>query len=116
MAGIYTAEGISVMNTDFPIDRIERIAKLDFMTGLETEVDVSQAVIAGDGLSFTHPDLIDGDIVFFTYFHGIEGTEPNITVEYYDSRYTVKDSETEQFYRWKVSVANGVPSLEIVEV
>ena len=59
-------------------------------TGVETEVDVSQAVIAGDGLSFTHPDLIDGDIVFFTYYHAVEGTQPKIDVEYYDSRYTVK--------------------------
>lgn len=113
VAGVYTASGIEVTDTDFPIDSIERIAKIDFMTGVETEVDVSQAVIAGDGLSFTHAELADGDIVFFTYFHGIEGTQPKITAEYYDSRYTVKDSETEQFYRWKVSVANGVPSLEI---
>lgn len=113
VAGVYTASGIEVTDTDFPIDTLERIAKIDFMTGVETEVDVSQAVIAGDGLSFTHADLIDGDIVFFTYYHAVEGTQPEIDVEYYDSRYTVKDSETEQFYRWKVTVANGVPSLEI---
>ncbi len=113
VAGVYTASGIEVTDTDFPIDYIEKIAKIDFMTGVETEVDVSQAVIAGDGLSFTHAELADGDIVFFTYYHAVEGTQPEIDVEYYDSRYTVKDSETGQFYRWKVSVANGVPSLEI---
>lgn len=114
VAGIYAADGISVTNEDFAIDTLERIAKIDFMTGVETEVDVSQAVIAGDGLSFTHPDLIDGDIVFFTYYHAVEGTQPEIDVEYYDSRYTVEDSAVSgTFYAWKVTVTNGTPTLSV---
>jgi hypothetical protein len=114
VAGVYTASGIEVTDTDFPIDTLERIAKIDFMTGVETEVDVSQAIIADDGLSFTHAELADGDIVFFTYYHAVEGTQPEITAEYYDSRYTVEDSAVSgTFYAWKVTVTNGTPTLSV---
>jgi len=116
VAGIYTANGISVTNTDFPIESIERIYKIDFATGVETEINPSSAVVAGNRLSFTHPDLAEGDIVFFTYYHDVTGTNPKITVTYYDSRYTVKDSVNNKFYRWKITVANGVPSISVEEV
>ncbi len=117
VAGIYTASGIEVTDTDYAIDYIEKIAKIDFNTGVETEVDVSQAVIAGDGLSFTHPDLIDGDIVFFTYYHDVEGTQPKIDVEYYDSRYTVEDSAVSgKFYKISYKVTNGVVTPIATEV
>jgi hypothetical protein len=116
VAGIYITEGIAVTNTDFPIDSMDQIVKIDFATGLETPVDVSQAVIAEDRLSFTHEDLSDGDIVFFTYYHSVTGTQPKISATYYDSRYTVKDSVNGKFYRWKIGVANGIPSLTVEEV
>jgi len=116
VAGIYTANGISVTNTDFPIESIEHIYKIDFTTGVETEIDPSSAVVSGDRLSFTHPDLAEGDIVFFTYYHDVTGTNPKITVTYYDSRYTVKDSITGKFYEWSITVANGVPSISLQEV
>lgn len=116
VAGIYTANGISVTNTDFPIESIERIYKIDFATGVETEINPSSAVVAGNGLSFTHPGLAAGDIVFFTYYHSVTGTNPKLTLSYYDSRYTVKDSVTNKFYRWRITVANGVPSIVVEEV
>ena len=115
VAGIYTG-GIAVTDTDFPIDYIEKISKIDFMTGVETEVDVGQAVIAGDGLSFTHAELADGDIVFFTYYHAAEGTQPEITTEYYDSRFVLKDSVTGKFYKVVESVANATLTRTLVEV
>lgn len=114
-AGIYNA-GISVTEQELNIKELEKISKIDFATGLETQLDVTKAVIAEDRLSFTHPDLIDGDIVFFEYVHDIEGTIPETEIEYYDSRYTIKDSVTDKFYKWNVTVADGVPGIGLVEV
>ena len=114
-AGIYTNK-MTVLHQDLPIKALEKLSKIDFMTGLETELDVSDAVIAEDKLSFTHPDLVDGDIVFYTYVYDKEGTEGETEIEYYDSRYVVKDSVTGKFYKWHITVANGVPSIELKEV
>ncbi len=114
-AGIYTNK-MTVLHQDLPIKALEKLSKIDFMTGLETELDVSDAVIAEDKLSFTHPDLVDGDIVFYTYVYDKEGTEGETEIEYYDSRFVVKDDVTEKFYKWAVAVADGVPSIVLVEV
>ena len=114
-AGIYT-DKMEVLHQDLPIKALEKLSKIDFMTGLETELDITAAVIAEDKLSFTHPDLTSGDIVFFVYEHGAEGTIPETEISYYDSRYVVKDDVTEKFYKWAVAVADGVPSIKLVEV
>jgi hypothetical protein len=73
-AGIYT-DKMTVLHQDLPIKALEKLSKIDFMTGLETELDNTAAVIAEDKLSFTHPDLVDDDIVFFTYEYDRESTE-----------------------------------------
>jgi hypothetical protein len=114
-AGIY-ADKMEVLYSDLPIKALEKISKVDFDTGLETELDITAAVIAEDKLSFTHPNLTSGDIVFFTYEYDRESTEGETEIEYYDSRYVIKDSATEKFYKWHIAVANGVPSIELVEV
>jgi hypothetical protein len=115
-AGIYT-DKFTILQQDLPIKEIEKISKVDFTTGIETELDVSQAVIATDKLSFTHPDLVNGDIVFTTYFYDKEGTLGETTVTYYDSRHTVKDKTLEnKFYQWTIEVDNGTPSIKLVEV
>jgi len=114
-AGIYDG-GIDVLIQDLPIQNLDRLSKIDFETGVETELDPSQAVIAEDGLSFTHPDLADGDIVFFVYYYNVDSTHPEMTAEFYDSRYVIKDSETDTFYKWSIKVENGTPSIELVEV
>jgi len=116
VAGIYTANGISVTNTDFPIESIERIYKIDFATGVETEINPSSAVVAGNGLSFTHPDLAEGDIVFFTYYHSVTGTNPKLSLTYYDSRYVLKDTVTGKFYKKVETVQNGQLVTQLVEV
>ena len=116
VAGLYEATGIKVTNSDFPIATLEKISKIDPNTGVETDIPVSGAVIAGDKLSFTHPSLVAGDIVFFTYFHSVEGTVGETTIGYYDSRYTIKDSANGKYYQWKITSANGVPSITLVEV
>jgi hypothetical protein len=114
-AGIY-ADKMTVLHQDLPIKALEKLSKIDFMTGLETELDVSDAVIAEDKLSFTHPGLDYGDIVFFEYQYDRESTIPEMEVEYYDSRYVIKDSVTGKIYKWQITVANGVPSIELTEV
>ena len=114
-AGLYT-DKITVLQQDLPIRELEKIARVDFVTGQETELDITQAVISTDKLSFTHPDLADGDIVFFTYFYDREGTLGEVTLEYYDSRYTIKDTANEKFYQWKIISTNGTPSIALVEV
>lgn len=114
-AGLYS-DGITVLHQDLPIKSIEKISKIDYETGLETILDASKAVIASDKLSFTHPDLKDGDIVFFIYEYDKESTIPEIEVEFYDSRYVVKDSATGKFYKWSITVTNGTPSIQLTEV
>lgn len=114
-AGLYTDEGIGVTHTDLPIDYVETVYKID-ESGVQHELDPSEAVIATDKLSFTHPSLVRDDIVFFTYFHNLESTIGETTIEYYDSRYTIKDKTTGKFYKWNVVVDNGVASIELVEV
>lgn len=107
-AGIYN-NGISVLHQDLPIKELERIAKIDFMTGVETELDVSQAVIASDRLSFTHPGLTKNNITAFNYFYDKEGTEGEMTVEFYDSRYVFEDTAVPgKFYKVVRTITNGV--------
>ena len=67
--GIYN-NGIPVTHTDLPILTIDSIIKID-----GTELDVGEAVIASNKLSFTHPDLVNGDTVSFDYFYDKEGTK-----------------------------------------
>lgn len=116
-AGIYGANGIGVLHQELPINYIEKISKIDFETGLETELDTSQAIISEDGTYFTHPELVEGDIVFFEYYYPSDMTTQGETeVEYYDSRYVIQDSVTGKFYKWKIAVADGVPSIQLQEV
>ena len=105
-----------MLHQDLPIKALEKLSKIDFMTGIETELDITAAVIAEDKLSFTHPDLEAGDIVFFVYEYDRESTVGETEIEYYDSRYVIKDSVTGKFYKWHIAVAEGVPSIELVEV
>ncbi len=114
-AGIYT-DKMEVLYSDLPIKAIEKVSKVDFMTGVETELDIDGIVIAENKLSFTHPDLEAGDIVFFVYEYDRESTVGETEIEYYDSRYVIKDSVTEKFYKWHIAVADGVPSIELTEV
>ncbi|NLN03850.1 MAG: hypothetical protein GX166_03380, partial [Clostridiaceae bacterium] len=115
-AGVYDG-GLAILNTDFPIAELESIQKIDFQTGLSTELDVGQAVIAGGGLSFTHPGLTDGDIVFVTYLYDDSNyTAGKATCEYYDSRFVLKDDVTGKFYKEVKKVENGELVTQLVEV
>jgi hypothetical protein len=117
-AGIY-ADKMEVLYSDLPIKALEKISKVDFATGLETELDVSKTVIAGDKLSFTHRNLEAGDIVFFVYEYDRESTVGETEISYYDSRYVIK-GEDDKFYQWEIEakLVEGVitPSIKLVEV
>ena len=56
VAGVYTEDGISVTNPNYPIDKIEAVSLLDFETGLETPFDVASA--CENKLGFTHPGAV----------------------------------------------------------
>jgi hypothetical protein len=112
-AGVYD-NGITIQSTDYPISEIEKIIKWE--NGVEYLLDVADAVIAIDGLSFTHPDLADGDLVMFTYAYDLESTVGKMTLTHYDSRYVIADTANGKFYKHKIVSTNGVPTIELEEV
>jgi hypothetical protein len=114
-SGMYDA-GIVVSDSEHPIDTLESLAIYDFETGLETDLDVSTAVIASGGLSFTHAGLTDGDIVTYRYLHADAYPVGESTVTHFDSRYVKIDSVTGKAYKWDLSVADGVASIGLTEV
>lgn len=69
----YYTTKISIPNTAYPIKNLLTIFKG------ATELDIADATIAGDKLSFTHTGLTEGDLVHITYEH--TGAVTN-TVEY----------------------------------
>ena len=71
-------EGITVT---VPIKAIDTLYKVDKETGYLHPLDISQAVIAEDGLSFTHPELADGDLVDWDYIPDVESTNPAISMK-----------------------------------
>jgi hypothetical protein len=106
-AGIY-ASGISVSASGFPIKALESISKVDYSTGLETPIDVSAAIVAPNGLSFTHTGLANGDIVFFTYEFASKVPQAYKTIEYLDSRFVFIDTVTGQAVQVVRTISNGV--------
>jgi hypothetical protein len=114
-AGIY-ASGLTILDSTYPIDSLESIYKVDFSTGLKTSMAVADAVIATDGLSFTHPSLANGDLVFFTYLYDDAFPVGESTITHYDSRYAVTDSGTGKVYKIGFAVTDGVISLTKTEV
>ena len=95
---------------------IDKLIKYNFETGVQTVLDTSLAVISEDKKSFTHPNLTDKDMVFVDYFYDVESTLGETTIEYFDSRYTIKDTINNKFYKWDIKSANGVPTIELTEV
>ena len=78
-AGVYSTN-LTVQLTDYPISTFESIRK--YANGTYTELNIATAVIAGDGLSFTHPDLVSGDLVLFTYSYANESIGRSMTLSY----------------------------------
>ena len=112
-AGVY-GTNMPILLTDYPISALEEIIKHE--NGVDTYLDVSTAVIAGDKLSFTHPSLQSGDLVLFTYAFSKETTNGNITATFYDSNVVKIDTVTGKAYKINEVVTNGVLTRTLTEV
>jgi hypothetical protein len=104
-AGIYSS-GIIVLDGIYPIGTLETLYRVDFTTGVKTSLTVSGAVIAEDGLSFTHASLAAGDLVFFTYLFKDVYPVGESTITHYDSRYATTDRVTGKVYKIGFTVAD----------
>jgi len=113
-AGIYT-DKMSILKKDFPISTLEEI-KVIGNDGSETYLDVSAAVISSDKLSFTHPNLAIGNLVFFTYFFDQEKVNGKLTVNSYNNANVKLDTTNGKYYKVEYTVTNGVPTLKATEV
>lgn len=114
-ASVYT-DKISVLLVDFPIQSLETIYKVNSITGEQIPLDISVAVISEDKLSFIHPALAENDIAFFTYFYDYVYPYGENIFSCYDSRYVIADSVNGKVYKWSITSANGVASLQLTEV
>jgi hypothetical protein len=104
-AGVYSTK-IDILLTEYPISSLERIIKR--VNGVDVELSTSTAVIAGNGLSFTHPNLANGDLVMFTYAYNRESIGRSMTLTHYDNRFTQTDTANGKVYTWKPVITNGV--------
>jgi hypothetical protein len=112
-AGVYGTD-LDVQLTDYPISTLESITKR--VNGVDVVVNPATAVIAIDGLSFTHPDLTSGDLVTFIYLYDIESINRAMTLTHYDSRFVLVDSVDAKVYRIEYAVAGGVLSTNLIEI
>lgn len=114
-ADVYSTKA-DITRTAYPITELTSLVKLN-SDGSQTKLNPATAVIAGDGLSFTHASLSAGDNIYFTYRYGANTNIKGLTTAtFYDSRFVVVDSVTSTVYRWQVAVANGVPSLTVTAI
>jgi len=112
--GIYTTK-FDIFDTDHPISSIDKLYKVDFATGVQTLL--TDAVIAGDGLSFTSASLTSGDLVNVIYFYSVANPEGLTTAEYLNSNVVVADSANGKYYKYKPVVTNGaIASWTVTEV
>jgi hypothetical protein len=112
-AGVYSTN-MPILLPDYPISALEEI--IIHKDGIDTYLDVSTAVIASDKLSFTHPSLVSGDLVLFTYAYNKETTNGNITATFYDSNVVKIDTVTGKAYKINEVVTNGVLTRTLTEV
>ena len=100
---------------------MEKTSRLELIRAIQ---DIWGGYIVWDSINKTVSqmcirDRTSGDIVFFVYEHGAEGTIPETEISYYDSRYVIK-GEDDKFYQWEIEakLVEGVitPSIKLVEV
>jgi len=112
--GIYSTK-FDILDTDHPISSIDKLYKVDFSTGVQTLL--TDAVIAGDGLSFTSASLTSGDLVNVIYFYSVANPEGLTTATYLNSNVVVADSANGKYYKYKPTITNGaIASWTLTEV
>ena len=100
--------GFTITNDDYLISELETIVKVDKITGLQTVYSASNAVVAGDKLSFTHSSLANGDLVFITYKYA-SPLMSNTTITFIDNKQVVlgTGSSAGKYLKITPSVVNG---------
>ena len=78
----FYASGVIASKT---ITALVEVIKYDVSSGVETKLDIADATITDN--SFTHPDLADGDFVWYSYNYLSDNVFGNTDITYY------KDSE-----------------------
>ncbi|WP_069649632.1 H-type lectin domain-containing protein [Caloranaerobacter ferrireducens] len=102
-----SVNGCQVSDTKYPIASIDFIHKVNPADGSYIALDVSQAVIAQDGLSFTHPDLQDGDLVDWDYFYAEElSTYPSAEITVATNHKAQTNSNTDAINQLSKNVQN----------
>lgn len=80
-----TGNGIDITDTNYKIDSLESVDKIEFTENGEvrTPISLGDCTIAGDGLSFTLTGASDGELYEFVRFYPKElGTLPEIEASY----------------------------------
>ena len=112
--GIYGTQ-FDILDTDHPIASIDKLYKVAFATGVQTQL--TDAVIAGDGLSFTSASLADGDLINVLYYYATANPEGLTTAEYLNSNVVFADTANGKYYKLNPVVTNGeLVSWQPVEV
>lgn len=65
--GFYYNDKLVSHYPDYPIGKVTELYKVDKETGLRMRLDHNKCVISTDKLSFTHPDLSNGDLCDWDY-------------------------------------------------
>ena len=106
--------GIVIAGTTF--QDILKVTKVDMESG--TEVDITNTcTLNGLKDGFTSTDVTAGDLVWYELAISTEtSTIGELTYSYYDDRYAVVDSSNGKTYSWKITSADGVPTVSLVEI
>ena len=97
-----------IYDSDYPIVTLQSVFKMDYDTGLLVELDIADATIASDGLTFTHTGLTDGDMVVFEYNFANPKPEGKSNITYLNSKSVIADTTDGNYYTWKPIIENGV--------
>lgn len=78
----YTASGIIVSDTNFPIANLIEVTKVNLTTKEETTIDIADCTIAAGGLSYTCTELSANDTVRTKYSYEFLSTRGEIAYSY----------------------------------
>lgn|GEM_PF-4171863 len=112
--GVY-GSNLGILYTDYPIQSIEKIYKIDPITGSQLELNPATSVVASGGQTFTHPDATSGDLIFFTYYFAYNYPHGELTYSYIDSNNVVLGDDG-KYYKIGFAVIGGNISLTKTEV
>lgn len=78
--GFYYSNGLYSHYPDHPIKSVDVLYKVNKENGMHASLDVSKCVIRPDKMSFTHPDLKDGDLCSWDYISTSDSTNGEKTI------------------------------------